>query len=93
MVPRTTVAIDREAGIGLAEVSGGTSLSKVVAGLNALGVAPREMIDILKSSKASVARHSGSSSADMGKIGRGARRDTAMCLLAVAATGSCRRGL
>jgi flagellar basal body P-ring protein FlgI len=33
------------------------SLSEVVAGLNALGVAPRDMIDILKSIKASGVLH------------------------------------
>ena len=57
VVPRTNAAIDEEPGIGLAEVNGGTSLSEVVAGLNALGVAPSDMIDILKSIKASGALH------------------------------------
>jgi len=57
VVPRTDAAIIEEPGIGLAEVRGGTSLSEVVAGLNALGVAPRDMIDILKSIKASGALH------------------------------------
>jgi len=57
IVPRTNAAIVDEPGIGLAEVRGGTSLSEVVAGLNALGVAPRDMIDILKSIKASGALH------------------------------------
>lgn len=57
IVPRTDVGIEQEPGIGLAEVTGGTSLSEVVAGLNALGVAPRDMIDILKSIKASGALH------------------------------------
>lgn len=57
VVPRTEAAIIEEPGIGLAEVRGGTSLSEVVAGLNALGVAPRDMIDILKSIKASGALH------------------------------------
>ena len=57
VVPRTEAAIVDEPGIGLAEVQGGTSLSEVVAGLNALGVAPRDMIDILKSIKASGALH------------------------------------
>lgn len=56
-VPRTDADIIEEPGIGLAEVRGGTSLSEVVAGLNALGVAPRDMIDILKSIKASGALH------------------------------------
>ena len=57
VVPRTNAAIDEEAGISLAEVRPGTSLSEVIAGLNALGVAPRDMIDILKSIKAAGALH------------------------------------
>ena len=57
VVPRTNVGITNGPGIGLAEVQEGTSLSQVVAGLNALGVAPRDMIDILKSIKASGALH------------------------------------
>jgi len=58
VVPRTNVGIQQEPGIGLAEVRGGTSLSEVIAGLNALGVAPQDMIDILKSIKAAGALHS-----------------------------------
>lgn len=57
VVPRTTVDIQTEPGTGLAEISGGTSLSEVVAGLNALGVAPNDMIDILKSINAAGALH------------------------------------
>lgn len=57
VVPRTGVGIAEEPGTGLAVVQEGTSLSEVVAGLNALGVAPRDMIDILKSIKASGALH------------------------------------
>jgi len=57
VVPRTGAAIDEEPGINLAEVPEGTSLSEVVAGLNALGVSPRDMIDILKSLKAAGALH------------------------------------
>jgi flagellar P-ring protein FlgI len=57
VVPRTDVSIDQEPGTGLAEVSGGTDLSEVVAGLNALGVAPNDMIDILKSIHAAGALH------------------------------------
>lgn len=57
IVPRTTVGLEEEEGIGLAELKSGTSLSEVVAGLNALGVAPRDMIDILKSIKAAGALH------------------------------------
>ena len=57
VVPRTGVSIDEEEGIQLAEVPEATSLSEVVAGLNALGVSPRDMIDILKSLKAAGALH------------------------------------
>lgn len=57
VVPRTNAAIEEEPGIGLAEVPEGTSLSEVIAGLNALGVSPRDMIDILKSIKAAGALH------------------------------------
>jgi flagellar P-ring protein precursor FlgI len=57
VVPRTEATLDEEPGIGLAEIQPGTSLSEVVAGLNALGVAPRDMIDILKSIKAAGALH------------------------------------
>ena len=57
VVPRSRAAIDEDEGIALAEVPGGTSLSEVIAGLNALGVSPRDMIDILKSIKAAGALH------------------------------------
>ncbi len=57
VVPRTRAALEEEPGIGLAEVSEGTTLSEVIAGLNALGVSPRDMIDILKSIKAAGALH------------------------------------
>ena len=57
VVPRTNAQIEEEPGIGLAEVPDGASLSEVIAGLNALGVAPRDMIDILKSIKAAGALH------------------------------------
>lgn len=57
VVPRTTANINEEPGIGLAEIREGTSLSEVVAGLNALGVSPRDMIDILKTIKAAGALH------------------------------------
>lgn len=57
VVPSTTASITTEPGKGLAEVTGGTSLSEVVAGLNALGVAPYDMIDILKSINAAGALH------------------------------------
>lgn len=57
VVPRTDAAIEQDRGTGLAEVNAGTDLSEVVAGLNALGVAPNDMIDILKSIHAAGALH------------------------------------
>jgi flagellar P-ring protein precursor FlgI len=57
IVPRTQAGIEQEPGLGLAEIPDGASLSEVVAGLNALGVAPQDMIDILKSIKAAGALH------------------------------------
>ena len=57
VVPRTRASIEEGKGVGLAEVPDGTSLSEVIAGLNALGVSPRDMIDILKSIKAAGALH------------------------------------
>lgn len=57
IVPRTSASIQEEPGVGLAEIQEGTSLTEVVAGLNALGVSPRDMIDILKSIKAAGALH------------------------------------
>jgi flagellar P-ring protein precursor FlgI len=56
VVPRSEVGIEQD-GTGLAELPAGTSLSEVVAGLNALGVAPNDMIDILKSINAAGALH------------------------------------
>ncbi|MDZ4095181.1 MAG: flagellar basal body P-ring protein FlgI [Paracoccaceae bacterium] len=57
VVPRTTAAINQAPGTGLAEVDAATNLSEVVAGLNALGVTPHDMIDILKSINAAGALH------------------------------------
>lgn len=57
VVPRTVASLEQGAGIKMAEVSETSSLSDVVAGLNALGVSPRDMIDILKSINAAGALH------------------------------------
>lgn len=57
VIPRTAADIVEEPGVGLAQLRGGTSLSEVVAGLNALGVSPRDMIDILQSINAAGALH------------------------------------
>jgi flagellar P-ring protein FlgI len=57
VIPRSAASIDKGGNAGLAEVRDGTNLSEVVAGLNALGVAPHDMIDILKSINAAGALH------------------------------------
>ncbi|MBI1417264.1 MAG: flagellar basal body P-ring protein FlgI [Limimaricola sp.] len=57
VVPRSRASITENPGTGMAEVGDGASLSEVVQGLNALGVSPRDMIDILKSIKAAGALH------------------------------------
>ena len=57
VVPRTDAAIDEEEGTGLALVDDAVSLPEVIKGLNALGVSPRDMIDILKAIKAAGALH------------------------------------
>tara|TARA_R110002020_G_scaffold22372_28_gene75427 strand:+ start:16173 stop:17276 length:1104 start_codon:yes stop_codon:yes gene_type:complete len=57
VVPRTGVNIQEDEGVQLAEVPEATTLSQVVAGLNALGVSPRDMIDILQALKAAGALH------------------------------------
>lgn len=57
VVPRSFAEIREEPGIGFAEVSGESSLTEVIAGLNALGVKPRDMIDVLKSIHAAGALH------------------------------------
>ncbi|CUH46764.1 flagellar basal body P-ring protein FlgI [Ruegeria atlantica] len=44
-------------GASRSTTAGTATLSEVVAGLNALGVSPRDMIDILKTIKAAGALH------------------------------------
>ena len=57
VVPRTAATLEENANVSMAQVSEGTTLSEVIGGLNALGVGPRDMIDILKSIKAAGAIH------------------------------------
>ena len=57
VVPRTDVDIEEEPGTGLALVDNSVSLPEVIEGLNALGVSPQDMIDILKAIKAAGALH------------------------------------
>lgn len=52
VVPRSGVSVEEETGKRLLTVREGASLSDLVAGLNALGVTPRDMISILQTIKA-----------------------------------------
>jgi flagellar P-ring protein precursor FlgI len=52
VVPQSNVKVDEEKGKKLIVLDSGASLSSLVAGLNALGVNPRDMISILQTIKA-----------------------------------------
>jgi flagellar P-ring protein precursor FlgI len=52
VVPQSAVGVDEEKGRQLITLKSGASLSSLVAGLNALGVTPRDMISILQAIKA-----------------------------------------
>jgi len=56
VVPRTGIAVERGED-RMAVVEGGTDLAALVAGLNALGIGPRDMIDILSAIKTAGALH------------------------------------
>lgn len=57
IVPRTGLAVDDGQDRRLAPVKDTATLADLVDGLNALGVGPRGMIDILKSIKTAGALH------------------------------------
>ena len=57
VLPRTDIEVDENEENRLALVEANTSLADLVDGLNALGVGPRDMIDILKSIKTAGALH------------------------------------
>ncbi|SDZ78722.1 flagellar basal body P-ring protein FlgI [Rubrimonas cliftonensis] len=57
VVPRTEADIQEDPGLGLALVNEAVTLADLVGGLNALGVGPRDMIDILKAIKLAGALH------------------------------------
>jgi flagellar P-ring protein precursor FlgI len=57
VVPRTDISVSEPADRKVALIEENVTLSDLVAGLNSLGVSPREMIDILKSIKAAGALH------------------------------------
>lgn len=52
VVPQSDVTVEEDLGRQMRIVNGGTSLSTLVNGLNALGVSPRDMISILQAIKA-----------------------------------------
>jgi len=52
VVPRSSVSVDEEKGRKFVTLRSGASLATLVAGLNALGVTPRDMISILQTIKA-----------------------------------------
>ncbi|WP_309645036.1 flagellar basal body P-ring protein FlgI [Phenylobacterium sp.] len=52
VVPQSDVTVEEEKGKQFLTVKNGASLSSLVAGLNALGVTPRDMISILQTIKA-----------------------------------------
>jgi len=52
VIPQSDVTVEEEKGKQFLTVRTGTSLSTLVAGLNALGVTPRDMISILQTIKA-----------------------------------------
>ena len=56
-VPRTTLGLDEDTEKKITVLQEGPSLSDLVAGLNALGIGPRDMIDILSTIKAAGALH------------------------------------
>ena len=57
VVPRTDIQVDDNADKRVGILNENVTLADLVDGLNALGVSPREMIDILKSIKAAGALH------------------------------------
>jgi flagellar P-ring protein precursor FlgI len=57
VVPRTSVDIDDQDGKRMGVVEGGVTLQELVNGLNALGVGPRDLIEILQAIKAAGALH------------------------------------
>lgn len=57
IIPRSAIELEDNVGVSIAELHESTTLSDVIEGLNALGVAPLAMIDILKAINAAGALH------------------------------------
>lgn len=56
-LPRSTITIEQTGDGNIAELDSNTSLSELVTGLNALGVSPQEMADIIRAMSAAGAIH------------------------------------
>jgi flagellar P-ring protein precursor FlgI len=48
VLPRTSISVDDGSGASLATIGGSASLKELIAGLNALGVSPRDLVGILQ---------------------------------------------
>jgi flagellar P-ring protein precursor FlgI len=48
VLPRTSISVDDGGGASLATIGGSASLKELVAGLNTLGVSPRDLVGILQ---------------------------------------------
>ena len=57
VVPRTDIAVGQTGNENIALLNQNTTLSELIAGLNALGVRPQEMADIIRARKAAGAIH------------------------------------
>ncbi len=57
VVPNTQISVDQDRNEKIGLVDGNVSLADLIEGLNALGVGPRDLIDILKTIKAAGALH------------------------------------
>ena len=57
VVPRTDIAVGQTGNENIALLNQNTTLSELIAGLNALGVRPQEMADIIRAMKAAGAIH------------------------------------
>lgn len=56
-IPRSTITIEQTGDGNIAMLNKNTTLSELITGLNALGVSPQEMVDIIRSMSAAGAVH------------------------------------
>ncbi|MEL7110061.1 MAG: flagellar basal body P-ring protein FlgI, partial [Pseudomonadota bacterium] len=57
VLPRTDIAVGQTGNENIALLEQNTTLSELISGLNALGVRPQEMADIIRAMKAAGAIH------------------------------------